>query len=207
MKVKSHQNVVWGALLIIFGITALLGTFFNLTIWVWVLVLFFGGLFAGIVNWNARDEWINLIPTYVLWSIAGLITLISVEILFAEAIPVYVLWIIGFPFLIGYLRDRDQWGLLIPAYVLFSVGLMVGLIGLGWLQNFLIPAYVMLAIAVPFLVVYLLNRENWWALIPAGIMGIIAVGFLLASSIGKFIIPLVIILIGIWIIVRIVIRK
>jgi len=207
MKKLSSQNVVWGILLIVFGITALVDVFVVIPLWGWVIVLLLTGLFTVIINWSDRRDLTNFIPTYVLWAIAGLILLISMEILPGEVIPVYVLWVIGLPFLLGYLRDKDQWGLLVPAYVLFSVGLMVGMIGLGWLRNFLIPAYVMLAIAAPFFVVYLKNRENWWALIPAGIMSAIAVGFLFASSIGKFILPLLFVSIGIWIIGKSISRR
>src|SRR5690606_41960036 len=42
----------------------------------------------------------------------------------------------------------------------------------------IVGAYVMFAIALPFLYVYLRNRENWWALIPGGIMLTIGVGLL-----------------------------
>lgn len=207
MKKLSNHNVVWGILLIAFGITALLDVFITIPLCGWLIVLFIAGLFTGIINWDDRRNLVNFIPTYVLWAIAGLIVLIYTELIIGEVIPVYVLWVIGLPFLIGYLRDRDQWEFLVPAYVLFSVGLMVGLIGLGWLRNFLIPAYVMLAIAAPFFLVYLKNRENWWALIPAGIMSAIAVGFLFASSIGKYILPLLLVAIGIWIIVKSISRR
>ena len=207
MKTLSTQNVVWGILLIVFGITALLDVFIIISLWGWVVVLLLAGLFTGVINWSNRKNLSNFIPTYVLWAVAGLLVLIGIELFPGEIIPLYVLWVIALPFLIGFLSDRDQWGLLIPAYVLFSVGLMVGMIGLGWLRNFLIPAYVMLAIAAPFFIVYLRNRENWWALIPAGIMTAIAVGFLFSSSIGKFILPLLFVAIGIWIIGRSILRK
>lgn len=207
MKTLSSQNIVWGILLIVFGITALLDVFIIISLWGWVVVLLLAGLFIGVINWSNRKNLTNFISTYVLWAVAGLLVLIGKELFAGEIIPLYVLWVIALPFLIGFLSNRDQWGLLIPAYVLFSVGLMVGMIGLGWLRNFLIPAYVMLAIAAPFFIVYLRNRENWWALIPAGIMTAIAVGFLFASSVGKFILPLLFVTIGIWIIVRSILRK
>ena len=119
-----------------------------------------------------------------------------------EAIAVYVLGVIALPFVVGYLRHQDSWGLLIPAYVLFAVGIMVGLIGLGWLDDFLIPAYVMGAIAIPFFVVYIRNPKNWWALIPGGIMGLMSIAFLLATPAVRFIVPVVMVLAGIWILFR-----
>ena len=104
-------------------------------------------------------------------------------------------------------RNGHNWGLLIPAYVLVMVGGMVGLIGLRILRDLLIPAYVMLAIAAPFFVVYFRNTKNWWALIPGGIMGVIAAGFLLASPAVRFIVPVILVLIGMWILIRQIVKR
>jgi hypothetical protein len=196
------QSLIWGILLIFFGIAALVDSFIDLTAMGWTVVLLIAGLVPLGVYWQQRSNWAYLIPTYVFWSIAGLIALISWKLLIGEIIPVYVLWAIAFPFLVGFLRNRANWGLLIPAYVLFAVGAMVGLIGLGFLSDLLIPAYVMIAIALPFFVVYLRNPKNWWALIPGGIMGIIAVGFLLATPEVRYIVPAALVLLGIWILIR-----
>jgi hypothetical protein len=78
----------------------------------------------------------------------------------------------------------------------------VGLIGLGLLRNLLIPAYVMFAIACPFFVVYLMNKRNWWALIPGGIMGVIGISFMLASPTARYVVPVILIGIGIIIIIK-----
>lgn len=198
----QKQNLIWGILLITFGVAALIESFTDITAWGWVIILFAAGLFTLGVYWRERSNWAYLIPTYVLWSIAGLITLIFLNILVGEAIAVYVLSVIALPFVVGYLRHQDSWGLLIPAYVLFAVGIMVGLIGLGWLDDFLIPAYVMGAIAIPFFVVYIRNPKNWWALIPGGIMGLMSIAFLLATPAVRFIVPVVMVLAGIWILFR-----
>jgi hypothetical protein len=45
----------------------------------------------------------------------------------------------------------------------------------------IIPTYVMFAIALPFYYVFLRNRANWWALIPAGIMTLVGLGLFTAS--------------------------
>lgn len=207
IKRLEQLSILWGILLIVFGITAFIDAFVDINIWGWVIVLFFAGLIAGIANWHERTNLAKFIPSYVLWAVAGLIALVGFNVLINAVIPVYVLWVIALPFLIGYLRDQDQWGYLVPAYVLFVVGLMVGLIGLGWLNDLIIPAYVMFAIVIPFLVVYYRDRKNWWALIPAAIMGTIAFGFLLASSSARLILPLALVAIGAWILLRTVINK
>jgi hypothetical protein len=143
-----------------------------------------------------------LIPAYVLWAIAGLVALITLNVLRDESIATYVLTAIALPFLVAFLRDRRQWGALIPAYVLLAVGVMVGLIGAEVLNDLLIPAYVMFAIAIPFFVVYARNPGQWWPLIPAGIMAVIGLSFLIAEAAVQYIGPVVMILAGAWILVR-----
>jgi membrane protease YdiL (CAAX protease family) len=61
------------------------------------------------------------------------------------------------PFLVVFLRDRNKWGGLIPAYVLFAV-------------------------AIPFFVVYARNSQQWWALIAGGILAVIGLPFLIAEA-------------------------
>jgi hypothetical protein len=89
---------------------------------------------------------------------------------------------------------------LIPAYVLLAVGIMVGLIGTGVLDDLLIPSYVMFAIAIPFLVVYARNPNQLWPLIPGGILTVIGVSFLVAEVAFEYILPAVLLIAGIWIV-------
>jgi len=71
MKQQSrNQALVWGGLLIIFGVVGLVESFTDLTPWAWVAILAITGLgIFGVFLWD-RSEWWPLIPTYVLWSIA-----------------------------------------------------------------------------------------------------------------------------------------
>jgi hypothetical protein len=59
----------------------------------------------------------------------------------------------------------NRWAL-IPGYVLVVIGLLI-LTGILGIDGDAVGIFVMLAIAFPFLYVYLRNRANWWALIPA----------------------------------------
>ena len=154
------------------------------------------GLGAFGIYLTDRSDWGLLIPAYVLWAIAGLVTLIELNILRDESIATYVLAAIALPFLVVFLRNRDQWWALIPAYVLLAVGVMVGLLGLGMLTDLLVPAYVMFAIAIPFIAVYALTPKEWWALIPGGIMAIIGLAFLVAEAQIQYIAPVVLVLVG-----------
>jgi hypothetical protein len=251
-SLAKRQNVVWGALLIFLGLLALLETFLNLSAWAWVLALAAAGLGMFAIYLSNRSHWAALIPAYVLWAVALLIALITLNILKDEAIATfvlaaialpflivflrnrtqwwaliptyvlfaiglmvgligigalrdefiatYVLWAIALPFLIVFLGNNDQWWALIPTYILGAIGLMVGLIGLGILNDLLIPAYVMFAIALPFFVVYLRDTKQWWALIPAGIMAAIGLSFFIAGAAVGYVVPVVLIGAGLWIV-------
>ena len=203
MSQAGKKGLVWGGLLIALGVMLLIQeVYVDLTAWIWVAVLAAAGFGAFLIYLTDPSDWGMLIPAYVLWAIAGLIALIELNVLKDDWIALYVLTAIALPFLVGFLRDRNQWGLLIPAYVLLAVGLMVGLIGAGLLDDLLIPAYVVFAIAIPFLVVYLRNRAHWWALIPAGIMAVIGLAFLITESAVEYVLPVVVILAGVWILAR-----
>ena len=86
--------------------------------------------------------------------------------------------------------------------ILLAVGIMVGLIGAGVLNDLLIPSYVMFAIAIPFLVVYTRNPKQWWPLIPGGILAVIGASFLAAEAAIEYILPAGLIIAGIWIVAR-----
>ena len=203
MKSKSgRQALVWGGLLILFGVMALVSTLTSLSAWVWVAILAAAGLGVFAVYLVDRSDWALLIPAYVLWAIAGLIALITLNVLRDEFVATYVLAAIALPFIVVFLRDRAQWWALIPAYVLLAVGLMVGLTEQGILSDLLVPAYVMFAIAIPFLVVYARNPSEWWPLIPAVILAVIGLSFLVAEAAVQYVGPVVLLLAGIWILVR-----
>jgi uncharacterized membrane protein HdeD (DUF308 family) len=51
-------------------------------------------------------------------------------------------------------------------------------------------------------VVYLRNSQNWWALIPAGILTFIGLAFIIAEAAVEYIVPIVLIAVGILIVVR-----
>lgn len=254
MKQQSrNQALVWGGLLIIFGAVGLMESFIDLTPWAWVAILAITGLGIFGVFLSDRSEWWPLIPAYVLWAIAGLLALVELNVLSDQFLPTYVLGTIALPFIVVYLRDRAQWWALIPAYVLIvvaalvllsetvllrdtfqgtfvltaialpflvvylrdrahwwalipayvllSIGIMILLEELGVLSDFLVPAYVMFVIAIPFFVVYIRNPKQWWPLVPGGIMAAIGLSFLMVEAF-QYVFPAVVILVGLWILVR-----
>lgn len=199
---SSKQGFVWGGLLILFGIMGLVEVYTNLTAWAWVAILALAGLGVFGAFLTERSDWGLLIPAYVMWAIASLVGLIELNALHDSFIPTFVLLVIALPFLIGYLRNRANWGLLIPFYVLLAVGVMVWLLERRILEDLMIPAYVMFVIAIPFYVVYGLNPRQWWPLIPAAIMTVIGLSFLVAEAMVGYVVPIVLILAGLWILLR-----
>jgi uncharacterized membrane protein HdeD (DUF308 family) len=168
----------------------------------WVAVLVIGGIVVYAIYATDREEkWIVII-SYAMLAVAGLLVLLELNVLRDALVATYVLLAIALPFLVAFLLNRTNWGLLIPAYVLFVIGVMVPLIELGVLADFIIPAYILLAIAIPFFVVYLRNSSNWWALIPAGILTVIATSFLIAEAAVEYIFAIALIAGGILIVVR-----
>jgi hypothetical protein len=190
--------VLWAVALLIAGIT--LGILRDEAIAIYVLAAI--ALPFLVVFLRDQSQWWALIPTYVLLAIGVMLALLSIRVLRDEFIATYVLWVIALPFLVVFLRDQRQWWALIPTYVLTVIGLMVALIGIGILGDLLVPAYVMFAIAIPFLAVYIRDSRQWWALIPGGIMTFMGLAFLIATAAVQYIGAVALVLAGAWILIR-----
>jgi hypothetical protein len=201
----SRQGLVWSAVLILVGVLLLVNQFTELSAWVWVALLAVAGLGAFGLYLTDRSDWGMLLASYVLWAIAVLVALAISEVLHDEAVAFYVLLVIALPFFAVYWRDRTLWWALIPAYVLLAIAVMIGLIGLGVLDDLLVPAYVLLAIALPFFVIYVRDRRYWWPLIPGGILAVMGFAFLVAGA--AYIGALVLVLIGLGLLVRAFVRR
>jgi signal transduction histidine kinase len=82
--------------------------------------------------------------------------------------------LLGLIFLFTFITDRRQWWALIPGCILLGVTLMI-----VNEQNEFIPtqqagALFLFSIGLPFLLIYLIDRRMWWALIPGGVLTVIA---------------------------------
>jgi hypothetical protein len=69
-----------------------------------------------------------------------------------------------------YLADRSDWAMLLTTYVLLAIALLIALVTMGFLRDEAVAGYVLTAIALPFLGVYVRDRALWWALIPAYVL-------------------------------------
>jgi hypothetical protein len=203
--IKSQTEklgIVWGGLLILLGGMLLVESFIDLNAWVWVAALAVAGFGAyGVYVTDRSERWL-LVLSYALLAISLMVALITLDILRGSFVATYVLTAIGVAFLYLYLTERTQWWFVIPAYVLLVVGVMVGLIEVGILEDTLIASYVMFSIAIPFFVVYARDRNLWWALIPGGIIGLIGLALLIAEAAAEYIVPAALIVVGAWVLVR-----
>ena len=208
MDSSSRKHwMIGGGLLIFFGVLGLVQTVTDLSAWIWVVLLAAGGLGAFGLYLADRCDRPMLLTAYVLWAIALLIALVALNILRDEAVAFYVLLAIALPFLAVFYYNRTLWWALIPAYVLLVVAVLLALTGLGVLDDLLVPAYILFAIAIPFFVVWARDRRYWWLLIPGGVLAIVGLSFLIAEAAFVYIGALVLILVGVGILVRVLTRR
>ncbi len=199
----DRQSLVWGGLLVILGALLFVQTLTDIGVWIWAAVLGGFGLAVYAVYAMERKEKWMLIVSYVFLAIALMLALLELEVLGDSWVAAFVLGSIALPFLYVYLSTgRTQWWFLVPAYVLVAIGIMVPMLDGGILDDELVPAYVFFVIALPFYVVYTLNRKLWWALIPAGVMTIMGLGFLIATVEAEYILPVALMIIGAVVLVR-----
>jgi uncharacterized protein YybS (DUF2232 family) len=205
---SKKQGLVWGGLLILFGAMALVQTFADLSALVWVAALAAGGVGVyGIYATDRTEKW-PLIVSYAMFAAAVLVALLTLNVLQDPFIATFVLLAIALPFLVAFLQsDRTKWGLLIPAYVLLAVSVMVPLTETGILDDTLVAAYVLFAVAIPFFIVYARDSEKWWALIPGGITAVVGLSFLIAEKAAQYTAPVILIIAGAWVLVRQFTRK
>jgi len=198
-----RQAIVVGGLMVLFGALLLIQEFVELGEWVWVAMLIVSGLAVYAVYAVTRTEAWMLIVSYVLLAIGIMIALVTLDVLQDSIIATFVLTVIAIPFIYGYFRTgRENWGLLIPAYVLVAVGVMVPLIESGTLSGTTIPAYIMFVVALPFFVVYVRDNKQRWGLLVGGILSLVSISLLIAADLFEYVVPAVLILVGGGILVR-----
>ncbi len=124
----------------------------------------------------------KLLRSRILWGIllvAGGIALLleNLDILrLGGLIWGVVLGIAGIIFLSVYFENRNNWWSLIPGVSLlgFSFAALLGFFSPS-LSESVGSSLVLGGICLSFVLVYLVNRENWWAIIPAGVLATLAV--------------------------------
>ncbi len=181
--------IFWGAVFLLAGLGVLTGyiDFDKLpdrTIFFIELVAI--AAFVATYFLAGTKKWGWLLPAFVL---AGMAVDLSTELYHTflsqiNGVPIMIgiaLW-----FLTGFLIDRKRWGLLIPAYILVIAAVQTEINtillpnilrgqSVPFLLAFSSGAGMMIMLALPFFVVYVVSKKSWWALIPAGAFTSIAV--------------------------------
>jgi hypothetical protein len=182
MRTK-YDNIFWGILLILAAglvfaqqqgwVGQFTPQFWTLALAGLGLVFFIRYLLAGVRHWG----W--LFPTCIFLALAGMLWLGTSN--YREAwIAALFFGGIAIPFLVAFAVDfRKNWWALIPAFVMIMCGAVI--IFADRVAGEVIGASFMFAIAIPFAVIYRVNRKNWWALIPAFSMAAIGILILLTS--------------------------
>ena len=96
------------------------------------------------------------------------------------ASPVFL--VAGGVFIYLFITDQERWWAIIPGLTLAGLGVLMILGALPWgFAGQLGGAVFMGSISAAFWIIYLRNREFWWAIIPGGAVGSLAVLILVAD--------------------------
>ena len=90
----------------------------------------------------------------------------------------FAVFLFGVPavlFLLTFAADRRQWWALIPGFVLLGLSLVVINEENRFISTTQAGGLFLFSIGLPFLLIYILNRKMWWALIPGGVMVVLSV--------------------------------
>jgi signal transduction histidine kinase len=82
--------------------------------------------------------------------------------------------LLGVIFLFTFLADRQQWWALIPGCILLGLALVIINTENKFVTDQQAGALFLFSIGLPFLLIYLVDRRMWWALIPGGVLSVLA---------------------------------
>ncbi len=183
---KSRRAIIWAIVFILGGAFLLAQNLmgFEVSAPVWSALLAALGVLFLLNFITELDQWWSLIPACILLGMSAVVYLAERDNVPGELIAGLILFSIGLPFLLIYAVQtarghKDSWWALIPGGVLTLIAIFISLTLRA--NGVVIAALLMWFIALPFLVVYMANRQgNWWALIPGGVM--LVIGVALAST-------------------------
>ncbi len=119
-----------------------------------------------------------------------------------DMIGTLFLWGVGALFAYGYFRNRQKWGLLLTAGILFTLGLIVLIEAVRFFDDDLAGGTFFLGLGLSFGLLYLIRNEKNkldWAKVPAIIL-IIFAGFVYVNTsdffLANLVLPLTLILLG-----------
>lgn len=187
MKSKISA-IFWGLVMIAAGIIFVLDEtgMINLGLLsqgVWTAVFAVLSVFFFITYFlHGAREWGWLFPACILGAIA-LIMATENTTLGRSLSGAPVLIAIAVPFLAAFLQEtKKNWWALIPAWVMAVISVIV--LFEDRIDGNITGTLVLYSIALPFLVVYLWNREQRWALIPFAVLSVVGLIPLLETMVG-----------------------
>jgi hypothetical protein len=94
----------------------------------------------------------------------------------------WVLGGLGVLFLLTALTNLALWGMFFPGFILLGLGVVVFLTTSTSVAGNVVGSVFLASVALPFWVIALVRRANWWAIIPAGAITVLAIMPLLAET-------------------------
>lgn len=181
MKSNFAWRVMLGLVLVIFGVLALLQTFFNWSPegigWGIFVAVLFGVVGVGFIISYLQDRthsWWAIIPGFTLLGLALLVLFGVLNVQPEELMPAIFMGSIGASFWVIYFGDRTRWWAIIPGGVLVSLALLIAVSQ----QNAWGAVVLFGGMAATFGLVALLVRPGeaprswaWW---PAGSLAVLA---------------------------------
>jgi hypothetical protein len=136
--------------------------------------LFFGLLlpFAAAYFMDRTRNWWALIPGGVMLFLA--LTTLMVDNVGGEWVGAMFLLLIALVFLFVYLSNRSRTWALLVAYIFGVLSIAPMLAAFGDMAAYFGTVF-FVAIAIPFFILYFRSENYWWAIIPAGVMTVLAV--------------------------------
>jgi hypothetical protein len=146
--------------------------------------LFFGLLIPFLAAYltNRTHNWWALIPGGVMLFLA--LTTLLVDSTGGEWVGALFLFMIALSFFVVYLNNRTRMWALLVAYITGVLGI-APLMSMGGRDAAYFGPIFLFAVALPFFYVYFRSPENWWAIIPAGAVTVVAI--IAAAAIAGFI--------------------
>lgn len=186
---KSRWSIIWAVVLILAGTFLLaqnLGWLGELGAPVWSVGVAALGLLFLLNFITDREQWWSLIPGCILLGVSAVIYMSAVLNAPGEWAGSLMVFSVGLPFLLIYAVQasrgrKDYWWALIPGGILTCTAIAIA--ATSRLPGEVIGTLIMWGIALPFLGIYLADRQkNRWALIPGGIL--LAIGAMPALALA-----------------------
>lgn len=202
-------RILWGLLLILAGVLFLLDLTGSVSLgdYQWAIILGIGGLAFLSVFISDRRQWWSLFPSFgLLIGAAAIFIETYYPQLPGDIIGAIAMGAIGLAFLLIFLSNFEHWWALIPAGVLLSLGVSLGLS--SFITGLDMGGLFLLGLGITFGVIGFVRTPQGqmkWAFIPAVVLLLLG-SFLLIASFNLFLYlwPLALIAAGIFIVYRVI---